>query len=153
MTTDLPRPREVPPVWLVLSLLVMLGLHFWLPGGVWLRKPWTWSGMAIAAAAGVLSGSAASRFQRARTGIKPFSAATTLVTTGAYRWTRNPMYVGLVGITVGGAIALGTCLPALVPVLLLVLLDRRFVRAEEAFLQQRFGAAYDDYRARVRRWL
>lgn len=146
-------PRELPPVWLLVSLSAMLALHFGWPLGRWLVPPWTHAGWPILVVAAVLSGSSARRFLRAGTGVRPFTPASALVRGGAYRFTRNPMYVGLVGVTLGVAIVLGTIAPAIVPPLFFVLLDRRFVRAEEVFLRQRFGDDYDQYCRRVRRWL
>lgn len=147
------QPRDLPPMWLLLALLAMLGLHFTWPLGVWLRTPWTLVGWGVLTASAVLAAGSALRFTRAGTGVKPFSPATVLVAAGAYRWTRNPMYVGLVGIVAGVAIVLGTASPAAVPPLLWLVLDRRFVRREEEFLRQRFGADYEAFCARVRRWL
>lgn len=146
-------PRDIPPQWLLLSLLAMVGLHFGCPLGTWFASPWRHVGWAMVAAAMALTGLSALRFSRAGTGIKPFTPATTLVLAGAYRWTRNPMYVGLTAITLGVAIALGTWSPLLVPPCFFLVLATRFVPIEEAFMRQRFGAEYDDYCRRVRRWL
>lgn len=146
-------PRDLPPVWLVVALVAIWGLHLWAPGGVWLQAPWTWVGWACVGAAVGLAGSSVLRFRRAGTGVRPFTPATAVVQTGAFRWTRNPMYIGLVGVTFGTAVGLGTWSPLIVVPAFFLLLDRRFVRAEERFLRQRFGASYDDYCRRVRRWL
>lgn len=146
-------PRELPPLWLLGSLSAMLVAHFVCPIGRWLAPPFTHAGWLILTVGTLLAGLSARRFLRAGTGVRPFTEATALVGGGAYGFTRNPMYVGLVGITVGVAVLLGTIAPAIVPVAFFVLLDRRFVRAEEVFLRQRFGDAYDEYCRRVRRWL
>jgi protein-S-isoprenylcysteine O-methyltransferase Ste14 len=92
-------------------------------------------------------------FWRSRTSIVPVRPATALVIVGPYRFTRNPMYVGLALLTCGLALFMNTWWPIvlLVPVLLIVHL---FVIApEERYLRRRFGAEYEAYMDRVRRWV
>jgi protein-S-isoprenylcysteine O-methyltransferase Ste14 len=94
-------------------------------------------------------------FRRRRTTVDPRhpERASTLVTDGVYRWTRNPMYVGVVGVALGGTTALGSPLGVLGPVLLSLYLDRVQIPAEEAALRSHFGADYDTYAQTVGRWL
>jgi protein-S-isoprenylcysteine O-methyltransferase Ste14 len=92
-------------------------------------------------------------FRRARTGVVPFSEATTLVTGGPYRFTRNPMYLGMAGILVGTAIWLGSVTPWLVLPAFMAIIVERFIAPEEAMLERTFGEHYARYRAAVRRWL
>ena len=92
-------------------------------------------------------------FRRARTSPIPFAEPSAVVTDGPYRFTRNPMYLGLVLLLLGWAMLLGSTLPFLLVPLFLLVIDRRFVRREEPFLAERLGPAYDAYRQRVRRWL
>ena len=146
-------PRDLPPVWLVLALSAMWALHMWLPVATWIEWPWSSLGLVVIAASAMLLTACAWRFYRVKTGIRPFTPAHQLVVVGAYRFTRNPMYVGLIGVCLGAAIRLGTASPLFVPPLFFLVLDRRFVRREENFLRQRFGAAFDEYCGRVRRWL
>ena len=92
-------------------------------------------------------------FRRSRTSIVPIRPATALVISGPYRFTRNPMYVGLAVLTVSFSLFTENWWPIvlLFPVLLVV---RVFVIApEERYLQRRFGSEYTDYTRRVRRWL
>jgi protein-S-isoprenylcysteine O-methyltransferase Ste14 len=131
----------------------MAALHTWLPIATWIVWPWSSLGLVVVAAASVLLFLCVSRFYRAKTGIRPFSPARELVVDGAFRFTRNPMYVGLMGVCLGVAIRLGTATPLAVPPLFFWVLHRRFVRREEIFLRERFGAAFDEYCDRVRRWL
>jgi protein-S-isoprenylcysteine O-methyltransferase Ste14 len=94
-------------------------------------------------------------FLRARTTINPLrpGGATSLVTSGIYRLTRNPMYVGLALQLLAWAAYLGAA-AALPLVACFVLYVTRFqIVPEERILAGVFGAAYDEYRARVRRWL
>ena len=100
-----------------------------------------------------LAVSSIGNFRRSRTSIVPVRPATALVIAGPYRFTRNPMYVGMAALTVALALFLDTwwVMVLLVPVLLVV---RLFVIApEERYLRRRFGADYVAYMRRVRRWL
>jgi protein-S-isoprenylcysteine O-methyltransferase Ste14 len=101
----------------------------------------------------VLTASSIGNFRRSRTSIVPIRPATTLVIAGPYRFTRNPMYVGLAMLTVALGLLMDSWWPIvlLLPVLLVV---RVFVIApEERYLERRFGADYIGYTKRVRRWL
>lgn len=149
---DLP-PRDLPPLWLLAGILTMLGLHVGAPVAVVLQRPWTLLGWLVQALAIWLMLRGLRRFLRAKTGVRPLSPVSQLVVDGPYRWTRNPMYLGLVGVTAGIALCLGTLSPWLVPPALFLVLDRRFVRREERFLRACLGPSYDAYCARVRRWL
>lgn len=100
-------------------------------------------------AAGVL------HFRRAGTTIDPMrpDAASVLVSAGVYRFTRNPMYLGMLLVLLGWAVYLSS-LPAMVLLPAFVLYLNRFqIAPEERALAARFGDAYEDYRRRVRRWL
>lgn len=98
-------------------------------------------------AAGILN------FTRAATPVPTVRPTRVLVTTGVHGWSRNPIYVGM--FLIYGAIALATRSPwALIFFAPLAVLIRYGVVArEEAYLEQRFGDDFRDYRARVRRWL
>ena len=92
-------------------------------------------------------------FRRARTAIIPFHGASSLVTTGPYRFTRNPMYTGLTVAYVGGALLIDSAWPLiLLPVVLIVLFITVIAR-EERYLSDAFPGEYAAYCARVRRWL
>ena len=95
----------------------------------------------------------AGMFKKVDTGIEPFDEATTLITRGFYRYTRNPMYLGMFLILVGVAILMGS-IGALLPVVLFMLVIRyNFVAGEERFLEAAFGQKYLDYKGKVRRWV
>ncbi len=97
--------------------------------------------------------SSAAIFARTRTTIVPHRRSSALVLRGAYRWTRNPMYVGLSLVYVGVA-ALGAAVwPLLLFPVPFLVMDRRVIPMEERQLEATFGPLYTAYKARVRRWL
>jgi protein-S-isoprenylcysteine O-methyltransferase Ste14 len=88
-----------------------------------------------------------------RTTIVPHHSVATLVTSGAYRRSRNPMYTGLAIAYLGVALLLGSWWPVVLSPLAILAVDRLVIRPEERYLTERFGQTYTDYCARVRRWL
>jgi len=92
-------------------------------------------------------------FARARTAIIPHRPARVLVRSGPYRFTRNPMYVGLTAAYVGSAFVLNTAWPIVMLPVVLTALVRLVVWREERHLSRKFGDAYAEYGRQVRRWL
>jgi protein-S-isoprenylcysteine O-methyltransferase Ste14 len=147
------NPLELPPVYLVLSLGAMAVLHFGFPIARPIEAPYRYGGAVLIGLAIAIIVWAAMLFKRARTGIVPFSEASTLVTAGPYRFTRNPMYLGMAGILGGTALWLGSLTPWLVLPAFMRIVAERFIVPEEAMLETAFGRAYEEYKAAVRRWL
>lgn len=117
--------------------------------------------LALAVAAGALGGASwlaldgwsMLLFRRARTSPAPMQPTTALVSSGPYRVTRNPMYLGMAFLYAGLALAFGVIWAlALLPVVLLVV-DRQVIAREERYLEAKFGDEYRSYEGRVRRWL
>ena len=150
---DSPGVRMPPPALYALAVLVGYSLNRRWPlavGDSVLVQGLAW---ALTLTWIALTVSSIGRFWRSRTSIVPIRPATTLVIAGPYRFTRNPMYVGLAALTIALGLFINSWWPAvlLLPVLLAV---RLFVIApEERYLERRFGAEYVAYRQRVRRWL
>jgi protein-S-isoprenylcysteine O-methyltransferase Ste14 len=97
--------------------------------------------------------SALALFRRLGTRPEPWEPATTLAVDGPYRFTRNPMYLGM-ALTLGGLGLIGNALWPLVAVVPAVAIIRIWVIArEERYLDAKFGEAYRDLKARVRRWI
>jgi protein-S-isoprenylcysteine O-methyltransferase Ste14 len=104
---------------------------------------------ALIAVAGVVS------FRHARTTVDPTSPerASELVTSGVYRYTRNPMYVGFALILLGWAAMLQNAFALLGPAVFVVWIDRFQVRFEERAMRAKFADAFEAYCRRTRRWL
>jgi protein-S-isoprenylcysteine O-methyltransferase Ste14 len=92
-------------------------------------------------------------FGRHQTGLLPGQATSAMIEEGPYRLSRNPLYVGLLVLYLGLALLIPTFWSlVLFPAAVLLVLWGA-IRPEERFLHERFGAPYDDYTRRVRRWL
>ena len=101
----------------------------------------------------LLDGMAAGLFRRRGTAVEPWKPTTVLINEGPYRFSRNPIYLGFAVTYVGLAIAMNSWVALLLLFPCLVVVDRFVIQREERYLAAKFGAAYDAYRLKVRRWL
>lgn len=97
--------------------------------------------------------SALRTFRRAHTTPNPYGESTAMVTSGPFRYTRNPMYLALTLLYAGLAVALNAPLTLLLLPLALVVMHHGVILREEKYLEQKFGDDYRQYKASVRRWL
>jgi protein-S-isoprenylcysteine O-methyltransferase Ste14 len=117
--------------------------------GTW-RIPFGWSLVLFFVA---WNGWALWLFGRHQTGLLPGQPSTTIIEEGPFRHSRNPLYVGLLALYLGLALLLPTVWGlVLFPAAVLLILWGA-IQPEERYLRRRFGARYDDYSRRVRRWL
>jgi protein-S-isoprenylcysteine O-methyltransferase Ste14 len=143
----------LPPVYLLLSLALMGILDRYLPLMILLEKPWTYLGFAVLIAGLALIIACAILFRQADTPIIPFKHSTALLTDGIYRYSRNPMYLGMLVMLFGAGAAFGSLGPLLVPPLFFFIIREGYIKYEETMLEDIFGDRYRAYTARVRRWL
>ena len=126
--------------------------QLWPPGG---SAGVVGAALALAALGGAVALAGTLEFRRAHTTVNPLAPrrASTLVTRGIYRVTRNPMYLGMLGVLAGWAVWLGNIAAWLGLPLSMALLTVLQIRPEERSLAERFGADFERDAARVRRWL
>jgi protein-S-isoprenylcysteine O-methyltransferase Ste14 len=143
-----------PPIWALVYVLAGAGMSRalgWprLPG---LPPPLV--GAELVALALILPVWAVVLFKRAGTEVNPTSATNReLITSGPYQFTRNPMYLGLVTIALGIATWVGAWPMFIAPIALFATLNWVHIPFEEAKMRRQFGAKYDGYLRRVRRWV
>jgi putative hydrolase of HD superfamily len=97
--------------------------------------------------------SAVTSLRRAKTTIQPWEPTTSLVLTGLYRFSRNPIYLGYTLLYLGAAVWLDASWSVVLLPVALIAMHRLVIGREEAYLERRLGDAYRSYRERVRRWL
>ncbi len=147
---------KIPPVVVVLALGAAMGvaarfvpgLRFILPAGRIAALGLVAAGTTVALL-GVIS------FRRARTTVNPLRPhdASSLVTAGIYRWTRNPMYLGMLLTLLGWGVYLGSFPALLVAASFVPLMNRLQIIPEETALAVLFGSGFADYQSKVRRWI
>jgi protein-S-isoprenylcysteine O-methyltransferase Ste14 len=145
--------RPLPPTYFLGSICLILALSFLFPIAQVLHWPWRLSGVIAIAVGAWLNLAADSAFKAHDTTVKPFERSRTLATDGVFRFTRNPMYLGMVLILTGVTLLLGTLSPFLVCAVFAALLHFRFVLVEERMLAETFGPQWKAYRDRTRRWI
>ena len=94
-----------------------------------------------------------SRFIKAKTGVVPFSKSTALLTEGFYKYTRNPMYVGMNSFLLGLLIILNNPINFIYLIIFFFIVRNLFVIKEEVQMLETFGEEYLAYKNKVRRWL
>lgn len=150
---DVPGVIAPPPLIFLAGMVAGLALEALLPSPS-LPGALRWPlGGALVAGGLALGLSFESAFRRAGTAVEPWKPTTAIVTSGPYRFTRNPAYVGMALAYAGIAILAGAIWPFATLVPTLIVVDRAVIAREERYLARRFGSEYTAYRARVRRWL
>ncbi|MFB3894243.1 MAG: isoprenylcysteine carboxylmethyltransferase family protein [Phycisphaerae bacterium] len=142
-----------PPILVVISIGLMGLLNYFIRKPVFAREPWTVAAAIPAVLGIVIAYSAWRRMRREGTTVKCFNEPARLVTSGVFRYTRNPIYVGYVLGLIGAWIAYGAVSAGLVVVVFVLVVDRFYIRWEEKTLARKFGQDYEAYRAQTRRWI
>ncbi len=144
--------RIPTPLWLIALILAALALDALLKVPAILQyRP---AGVVLILAGLVLSAWAALTFRKLRAQIKPHSDVHgTLVASGPFLFSRNPMYLGSIVIGVGAALVTGTWLMWLVPIVVFMLDELVIIPFEERSVERTFGDAFRTYKTQVRRWI
>jgi protein-S-isoprenylcysteine O-methyltransferase Ste14 len=142
-----------PPVWLAFGLVVVFALNEYAPGPRFTSLTFQVIGGVVIVVGLVLLVIAGGLFRRAGTDLIPFRNVSALVTDGVYRYTRNPMYLGMALVLLGCALTVGAAYALIVPVVFAVIIEVRFIRPEEAMLHELFPVEFPAYCTRVRRWI
>lgn len=156
IATDRPSRVPWPPVLLLAAILLAVGLDLAV-----LRLPVPFAenavlrfiGMVLLLGGVILVFWAAFQFPRHQTSIRPDRGSNALVAAGPYAFSRNPIYLGEAIALVGAGIAFDRLWLILVVPVFVFAITRLAIEREEAYLERRFGAAFADYRSRVRRWI
>lgn len=147
---------KVPPVFVLLIAVVILkavqmltpDVQFVIPFGIYI-------GYSLMGLGGLIGFLGIMEFRKHKTTTDPTQPqkASTVVTSGIYQYTRNPMYLGMAVILIGWVIHYGNPLSVIAVVFLVGYLTQFQIKPEEEILKQHFGQAYEDYLRKVRRWI
>ncbi len=149
-----PLLKILPPIWFFLFLFGGLAVHYFVPSARVFDISYPIIGITLVVFGLVLPMYASSIFSKEGTEILPTSETNSkLVTYGPFKYTRNPMYLGLVTALLGVAVWVGS-LPMFVAAALdFCVLNFVFIPFEEAKMSRIFGGEYENYRVKVRRWI
>ena len=147
------KSKILPPTYFMIFLLLAFGLHFIIPVIRIIHSPYTYTGIIFILSGVILNLWADHAFKKSRTTVKPYEQPSTLETTGVFRISRHPMYLGMTLILLGEALFLGTMITFIFPVLFIIVSELFYIPHEEKNLEQFFGKHYQEYKNRVRRWI
>ena len=143
-----------PPLALLLAIMAGLALNRFVPLSFLPPDlPALWLGAAAFAVGLALAIWAITTMTRAGSNVPTNLPTTTIVERGPYRFTRNPIYLGMMLALVGLAIAFDSLWPLVTLVPFALVIRYGVIAREEAYLERMFGEVYRRYRAHVRRWL
>jgi protein-S-isoprenylcysteine O-methyltransferase Ste14 len=145
---------RIPPPVLTLLFIVaafLLGRFVQLPFSV--SRLVKYIGFALVVIGFLFGLGAAIAFRRARTTLDPYHPVASLVTSGMYRFSRNPIYLGFLLMVIGIPLNVGTYWGLVLAPIFILLCNKLVIEHEEAYLEKKFGETYTSYKSRVRRWL
>ena len=155
-TSDTPGVKILPPIVYLAGLVVGYAIWWFWPVPV-VPAEWSFAVRVVGGVAVVLGFwvtlAAVAMFNRIGEDANPMEPTNALTFDGPYRFTRNPMYLGM-ALILGGLALLGNALWPLIAVVLAVWIIRtQVIDREERYLEAKFGGAYRDFKSRVRRWI
>lgn len=146
------HPKILPPHVALGSLIAVVILHYLFPTPV-IPKPLNYFGILFFAAGISILFWSFGLFKKKGTPILPGQKPSALVIEGPYKFTRNPMYLGVTTVLLGTAVYLGDVLAFLAPAVFFIFVSIRFIPREEKLMEKLFGKKYLGYKKSVRRWI
>lgn len=146
---------KIPPplVYFVLSLFGA-GIHSWFPLPLGLTREIPYWGLAIVSIPSMLIiFSVIWTFRKVETGLEPWSTTSAIVTSGPFRFSRNPIYLAFFIVPVAIGVKINSFWPLIMIVPIALIISHVAIKKEEAYLESKFGQIYLDYKSKVRRWL
>ena len=150
---DNPGVAVFPPLLFLVALIVMLVLRYFWPLAIGGRPLTVVLGIVLAALAVAIIVWGRSTMLRGGTNVNPTLPTTTIITSGPFGFTRNPLYLGLMGLLLGIGLLFDTWWAVVALIASFPILHYGVVLREEAYLERKFGESYRAYKASVRRYL
>ncbi len=150
---DNPGVKLAPPIVFIGLGLIGVGMEYVIPLSIGIDSPASYLGIGVVIVSITSIGFLFKLFKRYETEIEPWKTTSKIITTGPYKYSRNPVYIFGCGVPIGLDIAFNTywALFAFIPALIIVYYTA--VKKEEKYLGTKFVQEYLDYKAKVRRWL
>jgi len=142
----------IPPNYFFICIILSVAFYFLLPEFNLIRYPYSMSGWAVMIVGLYLIIWPWYVFKKHNTP-EDFSKSTYLVTEGPYKFSRNPMYLGMAIFLLGLSIAIGNVIAFISPIFFFLIIHYMFIPFEEEKTQNTFGQKYLDYKKKVRRWI
>ncbi len=143
----------MPTNYFLVLLVLSVVLHFVLPIFHIIRPPVSYIGVLFIVFGAIINVWTDNLFKKVDTTVKPHRMPTALTTSGPFRISRHPMYLGMTSILLGVTFLCGSFITFIFPVLYIVIMETVFIPMEEKNLARQFGDEYANYKKRVRRWV
>ena len=145
-------PKVLPPHYFFLTLITMSALGYFSEQSL-LPGMWYLIGIAPFTLGLIFAGVAVRQFSKAETNIVPLTESTTLVTSGMFTFSRNPMYLSFTVANLGIALIVNAAWPIIFLPATIAIMHYGVISREERYVERLFGEEYLRYKARVRRWI
>lgn len=147
------KRKIMPDGYFIILIAVSFLFHFTLPIAKVIPYPFSLLGIILIIAGLSIAFVTNSLLLKKKTSIKPLERPSELITSGPFNFSRNPIYFGMSIILFGVEIILGSLSPFVFPIIFVIIIDKSFIPIEENNLEKIFGKEYQNYKAKVRRWL
>jgi protein-S-isoprenylcysteine O-methyltransferase Ste14 len=147
------NPMVHPPVVALLFIVIAYFLGRFVPVPFIPSTIWRNVGLLLTCIGFLLGISALLEFRKERTTLDPHGSSKQVVTSGIYRFTRNPIYLGFLLMVIGLPLNSGLIWGIILAPLYMIVMTRLVIEQEEAYLEKKFKDQYTSYKSRVRRWL
>lgn len=144
--------KIVPDIYLAILLLLSIIFHFSFPIKNIVHFPYNLVGILLVVGGIIMAVWANYLLMKNNTSIRPYEKPSFLVTTGPFKLSRNPIYLGMAFILGGADIFLGSLITFVFPIFF-VLVMKQIIYSEEKDLEAHFGGKYSEYKKKVRRWI
>ena len=147
------KKKIMPPTYLMVLLILLIGAHLIIPVKKIIFPPYSYLGWILVAIGVFLNLWVDFKFKKKGTTIKSYNLPSKFITSGAYKISRHPVYLGMLMILLGTAIILGSAISFIFPIIFVILTEYLFISTEEKNMERVFGKKYLDYKKKVRRWI
>jgi len=145
--------KIMPPTYFIVLLFSSIGLHFLFPVMRLISLPYNYLGILIIIFGIILNLWTDSLFKKRQTTVKPHEMPNFFISSGPFRISRHPMYLGMILILLGVAVFLGSLISFVFPIIFVMIIEKLFIPMEEKNLEKKFGDKYIAYKKRVRKWI
>lgn len=142
-----------PPEYFLAFAAIEIVLHMFFPVLLISTAPLNFAGIILIVLGIFLNLWTDKMFRKNGTTVKPFEKPRALLKSGPFSISRNPMYLGMLGILLGEAFLLGTLSPFILPLAFFIIMNASFIPTEEKNLQKAFGKRYIEYSETTRKWI
>ncbi len=136
-----------------LSIIIVPVIHLAFPLLRIIPFHWSLTVLFPIAAGGIMNLAADKDFKDSKTTVKPFEHPGALMTTGVFRFSRNPLYSGMAFIILRETVLFGSISPFIIVILFMLPMDNIFIKTGENMLSEKFNGEYADYMKKARRWI